>query len=148
MATVHKGLALAALVVAGTGSTGGPALASSLLTACKPDVAQLCKGVKQGRGRISACLFAHDGRVSDTCRPELLKVTSSGTFRKAVPASLNNLKGTDRDRQLRQVCASDINSRCAAAGSGTEQVLACLYAWSNRLERACYVEARALLEGN
>lgn len=148
MATVLKGMALAALVVAGSGITGDRVLASSLLTACKPDVAWLCNGVRQGRGRISACLFAHDSKISNTCRPELMKVTSSETFKRAMPVSLKSLKGTDRDERLRRVCAADIKSRCGEAGSGADQILACLYAWSNRLDKACYAEASALLEGN
>ena len=36
--------------------------------ACKDDVAQLCKGIKPGGGRIAACLKAHKDQVSDTCK--------------------------------------------------------------------------------
>lgn len=122
--------------------------ASSLMSACKVDVDTLCNGVREGRGRISACLFAHGSKISGTCKPELTKVTSSGTFKKMVPAGLNGLKGTERDTRFRQACAGDIKSHCGGVGSATDRVLACLYAWSNRLTKPCHAEARAMLEGN
>jgi len=124
-----------------------PARANSLMTACKVDVASLCSGVKEGRGRISACLFAHDNRISGSCKPELAKVTSSGTFKKMVPASLNSLKGSEGDTRLRQVCAGDIKTHCSGVGSATDKILACLYAWSNRIDKTCHTEAKAMLTG-
>jgi len=125
-----------------------PAAASSLMSACKPDVQALCDGVSKGRGRISACLYAHGNQISKPCRPELSKVTQSGTFKKLVPSNLDSLKGTADDQRLRQVCARDIRARCRGAGNGTDRVLACLYAWSNRIAKECQAQARAILSGS
>ncbi|WP_269581765.1 cysteine rich repeat-containing protein [Roseibium sp. Sym1] len=137
----------AALAIPLTTAPAGSARANSLMTACKVDVASLCKGVPEGRGRISACLFAHDNRISGTCKPELSKITSSGTFRKMVPSSLNSLKGSAGDTQLRRVCAGDIKTYCGGVGSATDRILACLYAWSNRIGKSCHAEAKAILTG-
>jgi len=65
-----------------------------------------------------------------------------------VPASLNSLKGSAGDAQLRQVCASDIKSYCGGVGSATDKVLACLYAWSNRIDKSCHAQAKAMLTGS
>lgn len=127
--------------------SAAPVQANSLMTACKVDVASLCDGVPEGRGRISACLFAHGNRISGACKPELAKVTSSGTFKKMVPAGLNSLEGSPRDTQLRQVCAGDIKSRCGGVGSATDKILACLYAWSNHIDKSCHAEAKSMLTG-
>jgi len=42
---------------------GGPAAA-----ACKQDAQTFCQGVKQGEGRIAACLKANREKVSDGCK--------------------------------------------------------------------------------
>lgn len=149
MARTFSGAVLAAaLSLTFAALPADPGRANSLMSACKVDVDALCKGVEEGRGRISACLFAHGGRVSGSCKPELSKVTNSGTFRKVVPASLGSLKGTERDAKFRQVCAGDIKSHCGGVGQATDRILACLYAWSNRISKSCHAEAKAILTGN
>lgn len=136
----------AAILFAAIATPSGHAHASSLMTACKVDVASLCNGVKEGRGRISACLFAHGNKISGACKPELTKVTRSGTFKRMVPAGLNSLKGTARDSKFREICAKDIRSHCAGVGP-TDRLLACLYAWSGRIGKPCHAEAKAILSG-
>jgi hypothetical protein len=145
---LKKAVLVTALTITLATLPSGSSRATSLMTACKVEVASLCKGVPEGRGRISACLFAHGNRISGTCKPELTKITSSGTFRKMVPASLNSLKETAGDSQLRQVCAGDIKTYCNGVGSSTDRVLACLYAWSNRIGKSCHAAAKAILTGN
>jgi len=147
MASVFKSAVLAAALafVLFSASTY-PGRANSLLTACKMDVASLCQGGEEGRGRISACLFAHGNRISGSCKPELEKVTDSSTFKKMVPASLNALAGSPGDARLRHVCAGDIRTHCRSVGSATDRILACLYAWSNRIAKTCHAEAEAVLE--
>ncbi|GAA0771274.1 hypothetical protein E1180_12275 [Roseibium denhamense] len=137
---------IAAGLLTSAGSVG-PAHSNAFMAACKTDLETLCSGVKEGRGRLSACLFAHDTKVSGTCKPELAKVTSSATFKKMLPASLNSLQGSDRAAKLQQVCGTDIKAQCQSAGSGTERVLACLYARSNSISKPCYAEAESILEG-
>ena len=36
--------------------------------ACKSDMAEFCKGVKPGGGRMAACLKEHKDQVSDACK--------------------------------------------------------------------------------
>jgi len=127
--------------------SGGGAWASGLMSACKADLASLCSGVKEGRGRLSACLFAHDTSVSGTCKPELEKVTNSSTFKTMLPASLNDLHGTEQAADLNKTCNNDIKAQCGGIGPGTERVLACLYSHSASISKPCYAKAKALIEG-
>jgi len=139
VAVVFAGLCLS--------SSGGSAHASGLMSACKADLATLCSGVKEGRGRLSACLFAHDSRVSGSCKPELEKVTNSSTFKTMLPASLSALHGTEQAADLNKICSTDIQAQCGGIGPGTERVLACLYSHSASISKPCYAKARALIEG-
>lgn len=146
MAGFFKQTACSAVLLAVVSVTpSGHTHANSLMTACKVDVASLCKGVKEGRGRISACLYAHGNKISGECKPELTKVTRSGTFKRMVPASLNDVQGTARDTTFKKICAGDIKSHCHGIGSATDKILACLYAWSTRIGSACRAEASAVL---
>ncbi|MES0882795.1 cysteine rich repeat-containing protein [Roseibium sp. SCP14] len=123
-----------------------PAYASGLMTACSADIASLCNGVREGRGRISACLFAHDNKISTSCRPELTKVTTSRMFEKMIPPDVLKMRNTPGEAKLRQVCAADIKSRCKGVPPGKGRLLACLYAWSNKVSKSCHAEARSVLE--
>ncbi|MES0810836.1 hypothetical protein ABLO27_15235 [Roseibium sp. SCPC15] len=120
--------------------------ASGLMTACSTDIASLCNGVREGRGRISACLFAHDNKISTSCRPELTKVTTSRMFEKMIPPDVLKMRNTPGEAKLRQVCAADINSRCKGVPPGKGRLLACLYAWSNKVSQPCHAEAKSVLE--
>jgi len=37
--------------------------ANNLMAACEVEIAANCAGVSKGRGRISACLYAHDDKL-------------------------------------------------------------------------------------
>lgn len=45
--------------------------AEAVRKACKPDAARLCKKVTPGKGRILACLRAHQAELSADCTDEL-----------------------------------------------------------------------------
>ncbi|MEM9631006.1 MAG: cysteine rich repeat-containing protein [Pseudomonadota bacterium] len=123
-----------------------PARASGLMSACSADIASLCNGVREGRGRISACLFAHDNKISTSCRPELTKVTTSRMFERMIPPDVLKMRNTPGEAKLRQVCAADIKSRCRSVPPGKGRLLACLYAWSNKVSKPCHAEAKSVLE--
>ena len=122
-----------------------PVRASALMTECSTDIASLCNGVREGRGRISACLYAHSNRISKTCRPELTKVTSSRTFERIIPPDVLKMRNTPGEAQFRKVCAADIKARCPGVPAGKARLLACLYAWSHQVSNTCNAEAQSVL---
>jgi hypothetical protein len=64
-------LSLALLSGAAMAADAGKGASGPIRGACKSDVAQLCKGIKPGAGRIAACLKEHKDQVSDTCKSAL-----------------------------------------------------------------------------
>ena len=135
------GLALTALA--------GPAFqvqASDLMRICSPDIASHCKGVTEGRGRISACLYAHSNKLSPACGPELAKATHSSMFERFIPADIRNLNDTPYEASLRKGCAADIKSLCSTVAPGEDRLLACLYAWNHRVSKTCRDEAKIVFE--
>ena len=65
---------MASLVVGAWLLAGGRAqaqtsdtLADDLKKACNKELTTFCKGVPQGQGRILACLYAFEDKVSDKC---------------------------------------------------------------------------------
>ncbi len=123
-----------------------PVYAAGLMDACSADIASLCKDINKGRGRISACLYAHSNKVSAACKPELSKVTSGSTFERMIPAGIRNLNNTPYEAGLRKICAADIKAFCPDVAAGEDRLLGCLYAWSNRVSKACRTEAKTVLD--
>ncbi|MEM9105959.1 MAG: cysteine rich repeat-containing protein [Pseudomonadota bacterium] len=122
-----------------------PALAE-LMAACEPEINSLCNGVREGRGRISACLFAHSNKISPACSPELAKVTSSRMFQRHIPQGVHSLNDTAYEASLRKICAPDIANHCSNVKPGDDRLLACLYAWNNKVSSACQSEAKVALD--
>lgn len=123
-----------------------PVQADELMGACSTEIASRCKDISEGRGRISACLFAHSDKLSAGCTPELSKVTTSSTFKRMIPAGVRNMNDTSYEAGLRKTCSGDIKSLCSDVAPGEDRLLACLYAWSNRVSKACRDEAKTVLD--
>jgi len=56
----------ALMLVAGT-AQAADGMADSLKKACNKELTTFCKGVPPGEGRILACLYAFEDKVSDKC---------------------------------------------------------------------------------
>ncbi|MDH3580216.1 MAG: hypothetical protein OEM91_06270, partial [Hyphomicrobiales bacterium] len=101
-----------AMSVGALASLATPALAAGLTTACEAEIAANCSGVSNGRGRISACLYAHGDGLSGACKTEVDKVTNSRAVKKNVPAGVLSLQGSEYEAGLRKACTSDANKLC------------------------------------
>ncbi len=116
------------------------------MEACSKDITSLCSGIKEGRGRISACLFAHSNKISAACKPELDKVTSSRMFERMIPNGIHTLNDTPYEAGLRKACDADFKKLCTGVAPGDDRLLACLYAWSTKVSKACRDEAKTVLD--
>ncbi len=74
---------------------------------CRADVEKLCAGIPPGGGRISACLRANQGKLSEGCRTELASITR-------------------KVKEVGDACADDIASWCAGVKPGQGAILRCL----------------------
>ncbi len=125
--------------------TALPATArAGLISACKAEISANCADVTKGRGRISACLMAHEDKLSGGCRGEVVKVRESRTFQRYVPGGFEALPGWAQNAGLRQACASDVTRYCPRVKLGDGRLLACLYARLNSVSKTCSTEAKTV----
>lgn len=125
------------LLAASLSALPNTALADNLMSACAPDIAVNCTDVAKGRGRISACLMAHDDKLSGGCKAEVANVRNSYVFKRYTPAGGWSLQGSKYEAGLRKACTSDMNRFCSSVKDGDGRILACLYSRSNSVSKAC-----------
>ena len=110
--------------------TGGRAMAAdtmvdSLKKACHKELTTFCKGVVPGEGRILACLYAFEDKVSDKCVYALYD--ASLQLEQAV-AALKFAAGQ---------CKDDLQKFCADVKLGQGRGLACLKKNEKAVSQAC-----------
>ncbi len=85
---------------------------------CSEDIANFCKDVKPGGGRIIACLNAHESGLTSLCRAKLQEVQN-------------------RIDETKRVCSSDIEKFCKGIEPGEGRIARCLDARAAELSPAC-----------
>lgn len=81
---------------------------------CKKELDTYCKTVTPGEGRILACLYAHEDKLSGRCVYALYDAANQ--LERTVMAL----------RYLANECKSDISSLCADTEPGEGRILKCL----------------------
>jgi hypothetical protein len=129
-------LALASVLASGT------AARADLMTACAPEIGRYCSAVSQGRGRISACLASYMGQLSAACRPEVQAVGQS----RLTPGYVRPVFNPAFRAPLPAACTAPAARFCPGMTPGEGRVFACLYAYSDRVGKACADAAQAALK--
>src|SRR6516165_2769369 len=98
---------------------GGRALAeedtiAALRKACQKELSTFCKGVPEGEGRVLACFYAFQDKVSDKCMYALYD--ASAQLERAVTAL----------KYAASQCKDDLNKFCADVKLGHGRGIACL----------------------
>jgi hypothetical protein len=81
-------------------------LADSLKKACNKELTSFCKGVPPGQGRILACLYAFEDKVSDKC------------IYAVYDASVQLEQAVAAIKFAASQCKDDLAKFCAWAGEG------------------------------
>jgi hypothetical protein len=81
---------------------------------CKPELDKFCKGVPPGEGRILACLYAHEDKLSGRCVYAFYDAVNQ--LERAI-AALNYLANE---------CKEDIGKFCANVEPGEGRILKCI----------------------
>ena len=89
-------------------------LVTQVQTGCATEIEQYCSNVTLGDGRLLACFFAHEDKLSSQCQYALYD--ASAQLERAVSA-LNYVAGE---------CANDINTHCQGVKAGEGEILSCL----------------------
>ncbi len=88
---------------------------------CSEDIANFCKEIEPGGGRIISCLKRHEAQLSPPCRTKLQEVL-------------------ERIEKIKQVCTTDIDGFCKGIEPGEGRIARCLEEHRNELTSACRAE--------
>lgn len=101
------------------------AQADSVLQACEADIATHCARVEPGHGRLTACLYAHEDKLSETCD--------------AATAEMGDVLDLffSRVREIGIACGEDVQTHCDGVSIGGGRVMACLRENQAKVSQAC-----------
>jgi hypothetical protein len=86
----------------------------TVATGCEKELAAYCQGVTPGEGRILACLYAHEDKLSGQCEYALFDAAAQLERAVAALAYLVN------------ECGDDLEKHCADVHAGEGRLLDCL----------------------
>lgn len=111
--TIAGSMLLGALLFAG-GARAADTVADNLKKACNKELTTFCKGVQPGEGRVLACLYAFENKVSDQCAYAVYDAAV------ALEKAIADLKYAANQ------CSADLQKYCANVKPGQGRGLACL----------------------
>ncbi len=100
-------------------------LIDTVANGCKTEIATYCKSVTPGEGRILACLYAHEDKLSGGC--EYALYDASARLERAV-AALNYAV---------QECEADITTLCKSVAAGQGRIMECLEKNDAKVSKRC-----------
>src|SRR5215467_769291 len=118
------GLALCALGSV-PAAAGAPSLADQVKEGCMAELESRCKDVTPGEGRLLACLYAYEDKLSSRCDYALYD--ASMRLERAVAALSHGAAE----------CKSDIDKHCPKIQPGEGHVLDCLKRQGDKLSKRC-----------
>ena len=88
--------------------------AQDVLKACEADIKTYCSQVTLGDGRLLACMYAHEDKISPECDVAIADAADQlDWFLSSV-------------REALETCAPDIQKHCADVEAGQGRIYACL----------------------
>jgi len=123
--TIVGSMVVGALLLVAGQAQAADTLVDSLKKACNKELTTFCKGVPQGQGRILACLYAFQDKVSDKCIYALYD--ASVQLEEAVAAV----------KFAASQCKDDLQKFCANVEVGQGRALACLNKNDKNVSQTC-----------
>lgn len=124
-------------------STGASA---DIMVSCAPVIADRCGDVRQGRGRMVACLAANDDQIDGSCKTDVDREMSKRIVRMSVPIGATPVAGTSYGDAMTGACKTEMTTLCAGVRQEVEPLLACFYARGNRVSNSCQETADKLIK--
>jgi len=118
------GVAIVSLGVAGNLSAQ-ESLIDTVANGCKTEITTYCKDVKPGEGRILACLYAYEDKLSGKC--EYALYDAAARLERAVAALT----------YVAKECEADIVANCSGVKAGEGRVLQCLEKNEAKVSKRC-----------
>jgi Cysteine rich repeat len=116
---------LGAMLIAGGVAQAADSIADNVRKSCNKELTTFCKGVPEGEGRILACLYAFEAKVSDKCVQAVYDAATQ--LEQAVTA----LKFAANE------CKADLQKFCADVKLGEGRGLACLSKHDKEVSQSC-----------
>ena len=138
-------IALLSGAVLGLSVPGGPA-GADIMSVCTSEIGSYCSGVREGRGRIAACLVSNIDRLSGTCKPEVETLAQRTSGNRMMPASVRKMLSPGFSAPLPQACTADAGQYCPEISQGDGRVFACLYAHESQVSQTCSAAAETALD--
>ncbi len=118
-------LAAAALLSWPAASAWAQNPVATVAQGCATEIEQFCSQVSPGDGRLLACFFAHEDKLSGQCQYALYEAASQ------LEAAINALSYVATE------CRDDMLAHCGDVQVGEGRVLECLDANSANVSAAC-----------
>jgi hypothetical protein len=118
------GVAMVSLGIAGNLSAQ-ETLIETVANGCITEISTYCKAVKPGEGRILACLFAHEDKLSGKC--EYAVYDAAARLERAVAALT----------YVAKECEADIVANCSGVKLGEGRVMQCLENNDAKVSKRC-----------
>ena len=109
-------------------------IVSDVQKGCGPEIEKYCSQVSLGEGRLLACFYAHEDKLSGQCEYTLYR--ASAQLEHAVSA-LNYVAGQ---------CQDDILAHCAEVQLGEGHILSCLEANADSVSDQCKTAVADVIE--
>ena len=100
-------------------------LIETVANGCITEITTYCKTVKPGEGRILACLFAHEDKLSGKC--EYALYDAAARLERAVAALT----------YVAKECEADIVANCSGVKAGEGRVMQCLDNNEAKVSKRC-----------
>lgn len=121
-----EGLAVLALVLATPSmAQDQPSLAQEVAEGCSSELTTYCEAVTPGEGRILACLYAHEDKLSGQCQYALYD------------AAVRLERAINAITYVANECRADIESTCAGVQAGEGRIAQCLDENRDSLSDTC-----------
>ncbi len=103
----------------------GQAAAQSVFKSCGKDLSNYCEAVTPGNGRIFACIYAHEDKISESCDAVIVDVANQlDLFFELI-------------RYAKQECRTDIEKHCMDVETGGGRIYSCLKSHKAELTSDC-----------
>ena len=100
-------------------------LVETVVNGCKAELETYCKDVTPGEGRVLACLYAHNDKLSGKC--EFALYDAAAQLERAVAAL----------SYVANECANDLNQFCRDVEAGEGRLLMCLEKNDQKVSSRC-----------
>jgi len=118
-------LGILALIVPGSRVDAEDSLVDNVKKGCEKELKTYCSNVTPGEGRLAACLFAYEDKLSTRCDYALYDAAAQ--LQRVVAA----LAYVDNE------CDADLKKHCASVEAGEGRLLTCLEKNESKLSDRC-----------